>query len=93
MPCLYNIISSALGNCDDTAVGTAPFSNNAASFPPTVCGTLTGQHSKPMKLIEHFHNDMNLEYDLKVFFPENSSTFVAKKNAHRMTDWTVSPST
>ncbi|TRY61311.1 hypothetical protein TCAL_12284, partial [Tigriopus californicus] len=42
-----NSLSSATGLCGtaaDAITVTSPFSSSATAFPPTVCGTLTGQH-------------------------------------------------
>ena len=45
----FSSIFYDLGTCgtaEDSITATSPFSTNAAAFPPTVCGTLTGEHSK-----------------------------------------------
>ncbi|TRY61995.1 hypothetical protein TCAL_12715 [Tigriopus californicus] len=46
--CTYNfnrIDNSACGTANDAITVTSPFSPSANAFPPTVCGTLSGQHS------------------------------------------------
>ncbi|TRY61321.1 hypothetical protein TCAL_17459, partial [Tigriopus californicus] len=45
--CTYNfdrICDSLCGTAADAITVTSPFSSSANAFPPTVCGTLTGQH-------------------------------------------------
>ncbi|XP_059088926.1 uncharacterized protein LOC131885021 isoform X3 [Tigriopus californicus] len=45
--CTYNfnrIDNSACGTANDAITVTSPFSPSANAFPPTVCGTLSGQH-------------------------------------------------
>ncbi|TRY62105.1 hypothetical protein TCAL_16300 [Tigriopus californicus] len=41
-----DMTNGACGTTADAVRVSSPFSSSANAFPPTICGTLTGQHSK-----------------------------------------------